>query len=291
MKYGVFVGLSTLDLVYRVDGLPGLNEKIVARSQDAFVGGPATNAAVTFSHLGGKSTLVTVAGHHPLTQVLREDLDRYSVRLVDLNMAFEDLPPISSIMVTPSGERTVVSANATRVSQNGGVIEPMVLDRASVLLVDGHFMEASVTSAKIAKSAGVPVVFDGGSWKPRTMELLDLVDIAICSANFIPPGAATAEEVFDFLERVGVHTIAITNGANPILYFCGDQHGSLSVPKIIPVDTMGAGDIFHGAFCFYFAEGCDFTDALTKAAQVASASCTYRGTRVWMAHGPVGSGA
>ncbi|MDJ0536213.1 MAG: PfkB family carbohydrate kinase [Xenococcaceae cyanobacterium MO_207.B15] len=46
------------------------------------------------------------------------------------------------------------------------------------------------------------------------------------------------------------------------------------------VDTLGAGDIFHGAFCNYILQE-DFPTALFLAAQMASKSCQFFGTRSW----------
>ena len=66
MAQGIFVGLSTIDVVYRVNRFPTPNSKVAAQSQDVFVGGPATNAAIAFAHLGGKPALVTAAGRHAL---------------------------------------------------------------------------------------------------------------------------------------------------------------------------------------------------------------------------------
>jgi hypothetical protein len=72
MATGVFVGLSTIDVVYSVDEFPTPNSKTVASDQDVFVGGPATNASVTFAHLGGRARLVSVVGRHLLASVIRE---------------------------------------------------------------------------------------------------------------------------------------------------------------------------------------------------------------------------
>ena len=66
MASGIFVGLSTIDLIYTVDEFPSANAKAVARSQAILAGGPATNAAITFSHLGGEATLVSPLAGMPL---------------------------------------------------------------------------------------------------------------------------------------------------------------------------------------------------------------------------------
>jgi sugar/nucleoside kinase (ribokinase family) len=127
---GVFVGLSTIDIVYGVEDFPSANSKIVAKNQHAFVGGPATNAAITFSHLGGQPTLVTAVGCHPLASLVQEELQRYSIQLIDLNPGFNEVPVISSIYVNGSGERNIVSANATRVTAHSAQVEGKFSNRS-----------------------------------------------------------------------------------------------------------------------------------------------------------------
>jgi sugar/nucleoside kinase (ribokinase family) len=67
----VCVGLATVDLVYRVDRIPGPDEKVQADSADIAAGGPATNAAVTAATLGADVTLVNAVGAHPLGDLAR----------------------------------------------------------------------------------------------------------------------------------------------------------------------------------------------------------------------------
>jgi sugar/nucleoside kinase (ribokinase family) len=71
---GLFVGLATLDVVHTVAAPVGPNEKAVATRQDVAAGGPAANAAVTFAALGGRATLVTALGRHPLAGAAAEEL-------------------------------------------------------------------------------------------------------------------------------------------------------------------------------------------------------------------------
>lgn len=282
MAKGIFVGLSTLDVVYGVDDFPSANSKIVARSQDVFVGGPATNASITFGHLGGKSTLVTAVGCDGLARVIIKELQRYSIQLIDLNPEFDQAPVISSISVSRTGERNVVSANATRLTAQPAQINEMVLTDAAVVLVDGHFMEACLAWSRAARARGIQVVLDGGSWKASTDELLKTIDSAICSADFMPSGCLTEDDVFKFLLDRGVENIAITNGPEPIRYVSDKTSGIVPVPEAEIVDTMGAGDIFHGAFCYYASTRTPFVEALRRAASVAAESCRFRGTREWM---------
>jgi sugar/nucleoside kinase (ribokinase family) len=100
----------------------------------------------------------------------------------------------------------------------------------------------------------------------------------------LPPGCSTEEDVLAFLKASGVANIAITRGAESIRYLSAVNSGIVQVPQVDVVDTMGAGDIFHGAFCYYSAVGRGFVEALAEAARVASESCRFRGTRDWMKH-------
>ena len=282
MIEGVFVGLSTIDVVYNVTDFPAANAKVSALSQEVFTGGPATNAAITFSHLGGRATLVSAVGCHPIAGVIREELKRFAIDHIDLSTEFAELPAISSVAVDAAGRRNVVSANAVRISMPPAVVDRQLCARAKVVLVDGHAMQACQAWASGAKALGIPVVLDGGSWKEGTEELLRSVHTAICSADFRAPGCASESELVRFLKSRGVANVAITHGARPVRFFSERASGEIAAPEVEAVDTMGAGDIFHGAFCYQYAAGKVFEDALRGAAEIASASCRYRGPRAWM---------
>jgi sugar/nucleoside kinase (ribokinase family) len=122
---------------------------------------------------------------------------------------------------------------------------------------------------------------DGGSWKIGYEAIIPHVNYAICSANFYPPNCRNQKDVFTYLQSLGIANIAITQGEKPIIYQSSTEVGQIDVPKIHSVDTLGAGDIFHGAFCHYILQH-SFIDALSLAAQVASHSCLFFGTRKWM---------
>ncbi len=282
MTRGIFVGLSTIDLIQTIDEFPSANTKAVAHSQEILVGGPATNAAIAFSRLGGSASLLAPVGRHTLASLVKEELERHSVKLIDLAPESDQPPPISSVWVNQRGDRTVVSVNATLFTAPPPQIDRSLLEAANILLVDGHSIESCRAWADAGRSAHIPVVFDGGSWKPGTEQLLRLIDTAICSSDFRPPGCASEDQAIEYLRATGVRQIAITKGADPIRYIAGASSGIIAVPRVDVVDTSGAGDIFHGAFCFYTATGSSFEDSLRQAAVIATESCRFRGTRKWM---------
>jgi len=107
---GLFVGLSTLDVIQLVEAIPGANEKVVALDYMIAAGGPATNAAVAFSVLGGRAVLVTKASGCLIGQSMVGDLQSYGVEV--LVVCGCETPAIATIMITAgTGERAVVSAS------------------------------------------------------------------------------------------------------------------------------------------------------------------------------------
>lgn len=285
--HGVFVGLTTLDTVYRVAALPTANEKVVALSQELAAGGPAANAAVTFAALGGRATLATALGGHPLARHAAGELAARGVRLLDAVPEADAAPAVSSVYVLDgTGERSVVSVNGAALEASPPDELASVVPRADVVLVDGHHAGLARAAAGLANRHGVPVVLDGGSWKPVLPELLPLVDVAICSADFtVPDVRAEDGGVAGALRRWGVRATAMTHGAEPISWWCGEASGQVIVPRVSVRETLGAGDAFHGAFAYAVAAApaTRLADALAFAAQVAALRCTVPGPRAWLA--------
>jgi sugar/nucleoside kinase (ribokinase family) len=285
MATGVFVGLSTIDVIYATRRFPHPNGKTVANSQEVQLGGPATTAALAFSHLGGDAILVSAVGKHPLAAMVKTSLDHFSVRHIDLNEDFEDIPAVSSIIVLESGERSIISANATRIPcvRTHANESAFREGRSSVLLTDGHSMDACIAWARTARAKGVSVVFDGGSWKDGTEVLLRDVDIAILSATFRPPECGQdSNSVMAYVAACGVRHVAVTDGANPVLFATEGSIGTMPVRSITAVNTSGAGDVLHGAFCFHYARARNFVGALHYSTKIATESCEKGGPGQWM---------
>lgn len=273
------MGLTTLDCIYRVDRVPAADEKVVARDSLMVAGGPATNAAVMFRHLGNEAIVVSALGQHPVTSLIRLDLKEQGVDHMDLLPNEASSPPLSTIMVTAAtGERAVVSRNA--VDRQVFPLSHLSswLEGVDVVLIDGHQMALGQAVAEVARQRQIPVVVDAGSWKPGFNAVFSQATSVIAASKFRLPGLATADETMVALHQLGIVEGAMTFGQHPIQWFRGEDRGRIAVPQVVVQDTLGAGDMFHGAFCHYrlFLE---FADALTAAAQQAAKTCQYFGTR------------
>jgi sugar/nucleoside kinase (ribokinase family) len=283
----VCVGLATVDLVYRVDRIPGVDEKAQATSVDCAAGGPAANAAVTAAALGASVTLVSAVGRHPLAELVRADLGAGGVTLLDATPAATSAPPVSAVTVlAATGQRTIVSRNAEAVA----AAVPPGLDRsvaaADAVLVDGHHPALATAAVRVASRAGRPVVVDAGSWRPVFGEVLPLADVVACSAAFRPPGAATGDAATATAVRAaGVRHVAVTHGPDPVRWWSGGRAGTVPVPPVAAVDTAGAGDAFHGALAVAVAGDPavrDLPEALRYAVAVAGIRVAHAGPRAWL---------
>ncbi|MBP7509750.1 MAG: hypothetical protein KA807_18195 [Prolixibacteraceae bacterium] len=282
-KKVLFIGLTTVDIQHFVTVFPSPNQKIKTEPPHVYVGGPAANAAVTFSFLGGEADFISCVGCNPFTDFIVDDIKRNGVKLIDFRSRNNFSPVISSVLTTlNSNDRSIVSHLPEKIIINDEDIGSVNLDEYEIVFSDGFYPEISIPICKKAKEKGISVVYDGGSWKPGAEEILKNVDFAICSENFYPPGYDKSEDVLKFLKGSGIKNSAITRGENSIIFYENDYSDTIEIEQVNTKDSLGAGDIFHGAFIWYLKNGNDFRDSLVKASKIATYSTKHKGTRSWM---------
>jgi sugar/nucleoside kinase (ribokinase family) len=259
--------LTTLDLIQYVDRLPGPDEKVQSKAARLEFGGPAANAAFTSVAVGTACHLLTAVGPSPLGTLAAQQIRASGIDLIDA-VADEWTLPVSAVAVSDQG-RCVISRNGAEPPELRGL---SALEHYDALLVDGHHVELALTAAREAHTRGVPVLLDGGSWKPGLERLLPLVDAAVVSA--------------DFKGALPDIPVAVTRGQHPIQYRWQHGKGTVDVAPVTGADTLGAGDVFHGAWLSYVSRHglTDFPAGLEYAAEVASFSCRYPGAHEWARH-------
>lgn len=295
--HGLFIGRATVDLIQSVDTFPAADDKAVARGTALSGGGPALNAAITFAHLsaadGGRATLAARVGRdNLLSDLLREECARHGVELIDLAGAGDFRPSVSGVLsARDTGTRCCVTGPEAGDGAAAEVALPE-LDALDVVLLDQFQPDVLRAHAPALRATGTPVVLDGGSWKPWSAEVLDLVSLPVVSERFLEGHDAPAGDV---LGARGFDRFAVTHGARGVSYRAGGRDGHVAAPEVSAVDTLAAGDIFHGAFCYHHARGEPFADALAAASRVAAESTRHLGPRAWMTaeagHGAAGWGA
>lgn len=295
MKTGIFVGLCGMDILYYQEALPLENHKSKTNHYNMAVGGPAANAAITYALLGGKAVLVSAIGNSEMGRmIIRELTESYGVEVIDCAPEDQELPSISAITVNVNtGSRTIWSGQAApKLSDKGGFDDASQLvhqtlesqQQLDTLFPNAHFClsdcnlpEIALPLLEQAKAKGVAVVLDAGSWKPEMLSYLSAANEVIASAVCQSVGG---QDFLSVANQSGVQCVAVTHGEAPIEWETENGRGEIEPPIVQVLDTLGAGDVFHGAFCYYrYRQQLTFEGALKKAAEVAAMSVQYVGAR------------
>lgn len=277
MSKGLFVGLCGLDVVFYEQGkFPVEDTKMKCSDVRACIGGPAANAAITFSMLGGESTVVSYIGSSAIGLVIKEQMKNYGIDVIDL-CEDRDVKCISSIYVnTTNATRTIFSGrNGINKLSALNALKKAVTE-TDFILYDGHFSQTDDCLLETAKQYGKDIVIDVGDWKDTFDKILRYNPTLICSKVFNKNGKNGVE----LMQEYGYDKVAITKGSAPIEYKTADMPRSeeIAPPSVNAVDTLGAGDVFHGAYCYFkYCKGLDFRAALENASKVAATSATVYG--------------
>ncbi|WP_281995715.1 PfkB family carbohydrate kinase [Ruegeria faecimaris] len=280
MSRALFIGRSVLDVLALVDDFPGPDGKTKALANDLIPGGSSLNAAIVFSHMGGDATLATSMGAEGLVRdFVTDDLKKYGIELRDICDDPSYHIPLSTVVSTRSlGARMIVNGaqdDCNRLKDGRDLFASdynlIQLDQYEHPFVEQNFDDIRAFDG--------PVILDGGSWKEWSPDFLRLADVPVVSEVFLPQGPHAFAEMCNDL---GLSRWAITRGTNGVIWQDGGSSGEIPAIPVTAVDTLGAGDIFHGAFCHAYAESGEFVEALNSANRIAARSCEFAGTRSWM---------
>ncbi len=212
----LFAGRTTLDAVYWLEELPQEDTKVFARAFRVAPGGPACNAAITHALLGGRATLLSAVGQGPWADVVRGEMDRRGIRLVDLAAGGYETPLTTVLVNAARSTRTIVNPPLAQVALRtlGGAWDSAWGELPAVALTDGFHLRETLPLLRALRDGGTAICLDGGSWKPGTDALAPLLTAAICGERFRVPGeAGEAEATLAWLAAQGVPHAAVTRGA------------------------------------------------------------------------------
>lgn len=279
---GVFcLGIATLDYVYGVESMPTRGEKYRARDLAVVGGGCAGNASVAIARLGGRCWLATRLADDLTGDRIIADLAAESVE-AGLSLRARGLrSPVSAILVDAQGERMIISYSDPAMPENADWLPPRLPDGVGAVLADTRWGEGALAALGLARRAGLPGVLDGDR-RPPHPDLVATASHVAFSAQALreisgedDPRAGLAR-----LARDVPTWLAVTLGGDGVLFMA--QDGVVHVPAfaVETVDTLGAGDVWHGAFALALAEGREERAAIRFASAAAALKCTRFGGRL-----------
>ncbi|MGC2810524.1 MAG: sugar kinase [Bradyrhizobium sp.] len=276
------IGMPVRDLTFRIDELPARGFKVNASHFDEISGGNALNAAIGIVRLGGRASICGPMGdaretssRYIFDKLAHEGIDTtHIVRMPGL------VTPISNIMIDPSGERTIVTFRDPELWKVELPDTDKLLEDCSAILTENRCAEFCTDLCAEARRRGIPVVVDVDRTMSLREGLLTASSHLVFSSEALQATAGVADDG-EALKRIAKLTpsfLAGTQGAQGTLWL--DEQQNLQQTPAFPVhtvDTLGAGDVFHGAFALAITEQQDLRQALRFASAAAALKCTRFG--------------
>jgi sulfofructose kinase len=281
-KKVVGVGLACLDQLIRWQdaSLPVHGNRVLDYSVQG--GGLVGTALTAVARLGGRAEWWGAVGDDWMGRMVLESLSTEGIDVTHAHTIEGGRGPMVLVCVDgASGERHFLYS-VGRLDPQTRVDPPEGLRGAGCLLIDGTLRESAARAADEAHRLGIPVVCDS-QWGTGEglRELLSRVDHAI-----LGEGRALRQEVGEDYERacriireMGPQHVVITLGARGLASMDGDRFRRMPAFPVEVVDTTGAGDVFHGAFCQGLVLGLDIEQDLAFASAAASLKCRRLGGR------------
>jgi sulfofructose kinase len=274
-------GIAVLDEVFRVSAFPMPGTKVQASEFITIGGGNAANAAVAIARLGGKASFAAPLGVDAAGDRLIEILQHEGVECAGCVRVPGARTPVSGIFVDDRGERTIANYRDHRL--NDAIVDnpDLLVTSADTVLADNRFPDFVLPICRAAMARRIPVVIDADKAEDHRQPLFKAATHVIFSAQCLRETAQT-DDLASGLAHMGKLTgafLAVTNGPHPVLWYDRARATihETRVFAIQAVDTLAAGDVFHGAFALALVEGREVEDALRFAAAAAGLKCSRFG--------------
>ena len=279
----VGVGLNATDTLILLPRFPSYGGKVPFEREVLSPGGQVASAMVTCAKLGLRAKYIGTLGDDERGEIQLESLRASGVNIDDIEIRANCPNQSAYILVDrTTGERTVLWHRADCLRIDPDQLTPEKIACAKLLHIDGHDTPSVARAAEIARRHQIPVSVDVDTIYPCFDRVLPHVDYLIASSEF--PARWTQEpDPFRALEMIqteyGMRVAAMTLGENGALARV-DGRFIYSPGFIVDcIDTTGAGDVFHGAFCYSVIESMPVRDALEFSNAMAALNCTALGAR------------
>lgn len=274
----VFVlGMAVVDFVFGVERLPDEPRKYRADTATIVGGGIGGNSAVAIARLGGTASLATRLGEDPLADLIVRDLEAAGVSTELAHRAAGGRSSFSSVYVDSDGERQIMNFRGEGLTTQTAWIEKAA--PAGAVLVDPRWPEGAARALDMARIWGVPGVLDGEA--PIAQVLLDKASHVAFSRTGLQ-SLSDADDLERALEDVAARLpgwACVTDGAHGVFYTAARGIAHAPAFKVPVRDTLGAGDVWHGAFALALAEKQDERAAIRFANAAAALKCMTFGGR------------
>ncbi len=279
----VGVGLNATDTLLVVPHFPAYAGKAPFQQEILSPGGQVASAVVTCASLGLKTKYIGTLGDDERGRIQMESLQAAGIDLEHVQVRKGCANQSAYIIIDrTTGERTVLWRRDDCLRIEPSQIAPEQITCARLLHIDGHDTQAVEHAARIARGAGMPVTVDVDTIYHGFDRVLPHVDYLIASSEF-PVQWTNQSDPFRALEMIQqeyrMRVAAMTLGAHGALALEAGKFVYSPAFVVNCVDTTGAGDIFHGAFCYAVLQRMPMREALDFSNAMAALNCMALGAR------------
>jgi sulfofructose kinase len=271
------VGALALDTIFRFDHLPTASGKYLPLETVQVAQGMATAQAATIARLGGKARLWASIGDDATGERIVADLTEAGIDLSALRRVAGASSGFSSIFIDRAGERIIVPHYDPAIRTRPD-LTPDLSDVAAVS-VDVRWPDAAEIALHAARDMGVPGILDVEAAPEDVLDRLVPIATHLIASEpgaFALTGEPDPAKAVAILAKSRAEFVAVTAGERGVFWPGGNQPAF----KVNAVDTLAAGDVFHGAFALGLAEGWEIGATIRFAAAAAAIKCTRFGGRL-----------
>ncbi len=279
----VCVGHATFDTTLPINGYPKENIKYRIKEKIECGGGPASNAAYLLSKWGINTAFVGIVGDDYYGEKVIEEFKNIGVDTTYIEKNDECNTDSSYIISNlENGSRTIITAKE---SLPLSIKKNVDVNDSDILLVDGEHYETA--KKVILNNPNAISILDAGRVNEYTKELGKMVTYVICSKDF---AEIFTNQTIDYNDKESLISIyeylKIYFKTNVIItledkgcFTKIDDYKIIPSIKVKPIDSTGAGDIFHGAFAYFISNGYALEESIELASITAALSTEVIGSR------------
>lgn len=277
------LGIVTWDMLFSLDEIPTKGIKVPAKDCVEVGGGMSASAAVAISRLGGTVHFWGRCGDDSTGDRIVADLAAEGVDVSAMRRVAGRRSPIAAIMIDRHGERLVVPYYDPALDPSPGWLPVDRIAGYSAVLSDVRWPEGVEHGLRAAHQAGVLTILDGEVAPEGVLDRLarwarHIVFSEPGLSHFVGPGEKL-RSLRDAKKRSGADLVGVTAGPDGFYWLEDDALRHVPAPKVVAVDTLAAGDVFHGAYGLALTEGRTVAEAGRFACVAAALKCTRFGSR------------
>jgi len=280
------VGASAWTTLFRVQTLPQGSAKIIPDEAIQIGDGMSASAGCAIVKLGGCAEFWARVGDDANGRAAIASLSQAGLDCTNVRFVAGVKGSFCTVVIDSAGERIVIPRHDPALPVDTGWL-PLARIRAgefSAVLTEVRWPEGAAAALDAARDVGIPAILDGEVGAPGALEALaQRATHVLYSETGLAKHvgrAAARNQLTRAQALLPGKFLGVTRGADGFYWLADGRVQHAAGIAVAAVDTLGAGDVFHGAYALALAEGMTAPEAARFACVAASLKCEVFGGRI-----------